>query len=846
MNEKLATRSWDLAPWRTSLRGRSLWPLITLLLLPFGLFWAETLGRRVFYHHDLQYYFFPYHKLVVDITRDGHLPLWNPYAFSGIPLLGDGQTAIFYPPNWLFWLLPPIHALTIVVLLQFSIAGGGMWLYLRSLRLSRLAAFVAALAYMFNGFLVARVVHLSIMAGAALIPLIFWSVERLLQQRTRQAFVLAAAMVCLQALAGHPQIPIYTAVALGLYVLTLVIIEWRQVPGWRAVQPLLLLAGIYGVGYALAAIQLVPWIEFASFSPRAASASYEFVTFQSLAGLDWFLFLFPYGYGGLRTSWLQSAAPWDLPVYLWERLAYVGILPLALAGVGIVDLGRLRRRAVSGSGDGMARLQSTRLLALAVVLLGMILIAAGSSTPFGRLVYLLPAIGKLRAYARAIAVVCFALAALAAFGVERFQTHGRVAASRRDRVPIVAGMLLVLPVVGLLMLANGLGAAAIVGSTRNEMWQIMLDRSLQLGQANAYVPLLLTIASLLLLLRLRQGLTPRSSAVLVAIVALDLLAFAASFNPTTSPASFERVPQSVAFLRRDPELYRTASFITDDRLAPEIAQQQLAISWAIPYGIEDINGFNSLQPRRYTDLLFGPEVEDVSYGFLRDPRLLQADHRLLSMLNVKYALIPRPSQLSLPAMRHDPVSNGEPPESGWRKVFEDQHVSILQNPRLYERAYFVSTVRSMPDARAILAAIKQPGFAPDQLALVEAGLTEQEAQRLSNSAPAQVQIERISPNELLLQTQAGADRFLVLSEMWFPGWHAEIDGRSVPIYRANYLFRGLVVPAGDHTIRLYYRPASVLAGAAITALTLIGCGLALALSRLTLSRGQRERPENSA
>src|SRR5437868_15543860 len=114
--------------------------LLVIFLLPFALFWPQTLGQRVFYLHDLQYYFLPYHKLVADTISDGALPLWNPYAFGGIPLLGDGQTALFYPPNWLFFLFSPAYALTLSILLQFSIAGMGTFLYIRALRLSRLAA----------------------------------------------------------------------------------------------------------------------------------------------------------------------------------------------------------------------------------------------------------------------------------------------------------------------------------------------------------------------------------------------------------------------------------------------------------------------------------------------------------------------------------------------------------------------------------------------------------------------------------------------------------------------------------------------------------------------------------
>jgi hypothetical protein len=828
MHENLATEGWELAAWKINLRDRMVWPGLALFVLPFVLFWAETLGRRVFYHHDLQYYFFPYHKLVVDITANGHLPLWNPYAFSGIPLLGDGQTAMFYPPNWLFWLLPPIHALTVVVLLHFSIAGVGMWLYLRRLHFGWLAAFVAALAYMFNGFLVARVVHLSIMAGAALIPLIFWSVERLLQQRSRRAFVLAAVLVGVQALAGHPQVPIYTGVGLGVYLLTLTLLGWRRTRRWQSMVPLATLAGIYLVGYALAAIQLVPWIEFASFSPRAANASYEFVTFQSLTSFDWLLFLFPYGYGGLRETWLQSGPAWDLPVYLWERLAYVGLLPLALSIVGIADLRRLRNRAQRGDSASLpAQFQTERLIALIAVLVVLLLIAAGSSTPFGRLVYLLPAIGKLRAYARAVALGCFALTALAAYGVERLVT-ATTAARRNDRVPIIAGAAILAAVSSAVVVASLMGAAGFAGTANHQMFQVMLDRLLQLDQANAYMPLLLALAGMGVLWWLSRSVTRLSSAALIAVVAIDLLGFATTFNPTTTPTSFAQVPESVAFLRNDPSLFRTASFITDDRLPPAIAQDQLAISWAIPYGIEDINGFNSLQPRRYTDMLFGPQIEDVSYGFLADPALLQPDNHLLSMLNVKYALVQKPTWIRLTPPYEDQRLNVEQEtEPGWRKVFEDQYVSVYRNPAPFERAYFVPKVAVLPDARTILAAIKQPGFEARQLALVEGGMTFQEAEQLSSDTSAQVQVERVSPNELRLHTDTATDRFLVLSEMWFPGWHAVIDDQELPIYRVNYLFRGIAVPAGTHTIRMYYRPMSAIVGASITGLALLGCALAI-------------------
>ena len=76
-------------------RWRRFLAVIGLLLLPPAVFPQPALLQRVFFRHDVQHYFYPYHLLPARLVAQGQLPFWNPYAFSGIPLLGDGQTALF-------------------------------------------------------------------------------------------------------------------------------------------------------------------------------------------------------------------------------------------------------------------------------------------------------------------------------------------------------------------------------------------------------------------------------------------------------------------------------------------------------------------------------------------------------------------------------------------------------------------------------------------------------------------------------------------------------------------------------------------------------------------------------
>src|SRR5262249_37579977 len=138
---------------------------------------------------------------------------------------------------------------------------------------------------------------------AALIPLLFLCVDRALRTQALRWFALAAGAVALQTLAGHPQVPVYTALALGLYVLVRAVERWRNGDSRRVLYWLpLQLASIYILGYGLAAIQLAPWIETARLSPRAAGASFDFVFSGSMQGSEWLQFIFPYLYGSLQVG----------------------------------------------------------------------------------------------------------------------------------------------------------------------------------------------------------------------------------------------------------------------------------------------------------------------------------------------------------------------------------------------------------------------------------------------------------------------------------------------------------------------------------------------------------------
>ncbi len=788
-------RRWGDTPW-----------VVLLAVLPLLVLLPAATGRGVFFYHDIQYYFYPYHIISANMARAGQWPLWNPYAFSGIPLVGDGQTAMFYPPNWLFFMLPGAAALNYTIILQFSIAGVGSFLFARSLGLGRAPALIAALAYMFCGFLTARVVHLSIQSGAALVPWLFLCVERSFRTNTGRWFALAAVAVGLQAVSGHPQVPIYTALGLGLFALVRGWERWQVEKHWRSLFVLpVRLAGMYLLGYALAAIQLVPWVELGMLSPRAAGASFDFVFGNSMGGTNWLLFLFPYLYGSLGTG-LYGDTPARIKdaVALWEHSAYVGMLPLGLAMVALIGLKdtpwRYNHRS---TGDDQQENNDRRrswftLVFFTLLLVIALLMAAGKYTPLGQVIYITPVVGKLRDVERVLVLAAFALSMLAAIGSQAL-IEGRpltLLGVRRATVA-VAAVLVIVPALTLLIARSLAGQTA--GALPLELANLSLSRP------NAYVPLLLAVAAAALLIvwpcahrRLWAGW------VAVALVFADVgISYAAFFNPVTDPQLYNRVPEVAHFLQQDPEPFRKATLLNANGLPNDVAQETLAVSWSMVYGIEDVNGFNSLQPRRYTDYLFSPELEDVSYGYLVDERLLRPDNPVLSTLNVKYVLIPYWQQ---------PVVGEH-----LRLVFENRYVRVYENTRVLPRAFFADSVRVESDPRVVLQTVTAPGY-NSRDALIE---TDALPPLPQPTGAARVDIVQRSPNTIELRTTTADPRLLVLSEMDIPGWRALVDGVETPIYTTNYLFRGVVVPAGEHTISFVYGPRSVLFGAGISAVALL-------------------------
>ena len=289
----------------------------TLFLVPSGLAFGSELG-------DLPGQFASWRAFAVDSLRAGHFPLWNPYTYSGEPFLGGFQSALLYPPNLLFLLLPLPRAIDLSVLAHLLILGWGMWVWAERRRLHPLAGFLAGAVLVLSGVVYPHVFagHLSNICTMAWSPWILSGLESWWTDRRRAGLFEASGAICLQILAGHSQYVFLTALAAGLFGLLSSIAE----PSVRR-RALPAVAACYLGAALLAAAQLFPGFAAIGESARQDQSFVQASVFSFPP--ENFLTLFAPGFFGdpLHTAYWGR---W----YIQEMTVFIGAAGVVLVLVG--------------------------------------------------------------------------------------------------------------------------------------------------------------------------------------------------------------------------------------------------------------------------------------------------------------------------------------------------------------------------------------------------------------------------------------------------------------------------------------------------------------------------------
>jgi hypothetical protein len=244
--------------------------------------------------------------------------------------------------------------------------------------------------------------------------------------------------------------------------------------------------------------------------------------------------------------------------------------------------------------------------------------------------------------------------------------------------------------------------------------------------------------------------------------------------------------------------------------------------------LQTIGGYHAAKMREFQD------VVDVT-GHMNGNGILNPF--MFNLLNCKYIIAN--GALTQDPNRFQPVfQSSEPAQKG------EQRTIVWYNPQFLPRAFFVNRWEVKPKLD-ILQAMDSGSFNPRDVVYFDESPKGMPA--LYN-LPLDTANEKITMSEKMedveMKTRSYGPRLLFLSETWYPNWTATVDGNPTPIYRANYAFRAIVVPKGEHTVKFSYYDPNYVTGRSISlttnALTLFG--FAIGISSVYFVR-RKKRPE---
>ncbi|MGN6363090.1 MAG: YfhO family protein, partial [Thermomicrobiales bacterium] len=770
-----------------------------LAALNLGFFWRVLLTRDTWLPRgggDFNSFYYPlYHFAAEQITR-GHIPLWNPHLWGGMPFAADQQTGLFLPFNLLaFVVARPFGYGTLewLAIGQVWLASVFAYAFCRELGVRRIPAVIGGVTFAYSGFLVTHLGHYPMVAVAVWLPATLLALRRALLRCSLGWTLALAGAVLMAILGGHQQILLYLLTATALYWLFLTWTEspapwWpgglREVVRWLRssfAAHWIRCAGQFvialGIAAGLAAPALLPSLQLARRSIRAA-ISYTESTAFSLRPLHLITLIVPNAFGTTPTTYISAVG------FSGEVFGYAGVIALGLAGLAFVRALPCRRREAAFFG-GLA------VLALAVTL--------GPTTPLQGWFYaFVPGYSRVRASGRWFLLFDFAIATLAALGADNLLRLlvEEVAATR----PLLR------------RIAIGLGGALTVGILVLPFFYATLlaprDPSAPLAQFldSAAFTFFLVGLALMLALALAAGRLARTPAALalVTLVIFDLFAVTGPVPPTNDdPLTGFQHDDALALLRQD-----TSGPFRIDQSRLGAGWQP---SWAAIAGLDSVAG------------TYDP-LGVYTYNRYWDVASKAPGSALYNLLNVRYTFTPPDKPLD--------TSSGQ-----FREVGRGRDYILYQNNASAPLAFIVGRAAPAAQPEEAWAAISAAGFDPRAVVYLSPALdgTSSPLPDFDQGAPqGTVAVAQTGTDAVTASVESDREAILVFSEVAYPGWRATIDGRAAPLLTADYTFRAVEVPSGRHEVRLTFAPplwrgSWLIAG--VTALVVVALLVVLAVTR---------------
>ncbi|HET9248937.1 MAG TPA: YfhO family protein [Actinomycetota bacterium] len=761
-------------------------------------------------HPDILSFWLPRSCMLGRAIAEGRVPLWNPFEMSGSWFAADPQSGwLSLPAMTTSWLFGCGGGLRALIVLNPILAGLGLFWFLRKERLGRIAATAGGLS-------LAMAVSASVLAiSLPFAGTLAWT-----------PFVLVGASGTFGATGWR-----------RFAWLALAALAWGQVATAHLSHGLVMATGLV-VAYVIA--RAVREVRRGAFRPAAAVGwSVAFLAFLPLANLA---ILVPHfavlarsslsdGYGAIegtvaRVSATEEGVPipatgiwgaWPLALASTPG-GYVGAVVLLLVPFALRDAAR--RYLVVGLGA---------VAVVAYLLTNTVLVGAGwfrsfvLALPFGDVYLHNPS--RLRYLAFLI------VPALGAIGLQWVLDHRPAFGEAMRWIGAGLAVLLILP---LLMGARpgrltifALASLALVGAVwalaRGRRWAPLALCAILAGELLAGAIWSSVYQGGTVYLGLETG----SHA---ALVAAPLRWPDVDVHEYLAPGPIARALRDagpsdgryLAWIRPDAYFNKGYLFTRRDSDWPA-----LLIGRSVLFEVPDTLGYSPVQLPGYWAYVHATNRLPVFYNaaVLQVPTLTD-----LRLLGARYLIVPQG------------ISAPLPPGVSGRTVETEGAYRLVEIDGAQPRASVVPAWTVVEGQRAALEEVLEPGFDPAALAVLE---TDPGSTPSTSGAPGSAAYREEGPEDVRIEAVASAPSILVVRNAWDEGWSATLDGRPVPVLRADGFLQAVAVPAGRHDVRLTYREPAIGTGLALSGLVWLAFAVAVLVVVLRTRRSAAQEPEGS-
>ena len=803
------TTDIDAAPQLGAPRFATAWALLVYVLATFALAYPALSGAWLVAIQSDQYIAgYAFREFAAQSLRSGTgFPQWNPYLFGGLPYIAAMHGDIFYPTFLLRMIMGADQAMTWSFIIHLVLAGLFTYGFLRAWGVGFHGALIGGLAYMLSGPIAAYASpgHDGKLYVSTLMPLALWMLVRGIRDGRPWAWGGLAVTMGLAVLSPHPQLLQYMLLASGAFALLLAFGGQgsAKLPRDVALKRLGLALGAVALGAVIGAIQYMPVREYVNWSPRAGGKDYAHAVSYSLPAEELLNAVVPQFSGILDSYWGINL--------IHHHSEYPGVVVLVLAGAGLFAGGAVSRRF--------------RWFWIGTFIVSL-LWALGGSTPFYRIIYeVVPGTKFFRAPSTMMFVTMFSVAVLAAMGAERVISAAHTIPKR-----FLWGWAGAIVAIGLIF-AAGL-PQVVAESVANRMaaigyppaataYRIELAKANQpavlLGSLRSIVFVLLALGVIVAVARGRLS-RVRAAWALAAFVAIDLWTIERRYWIFSPPAKVVFASDSaVEILRRAAAPGRV---VTWDPTRTRASRDPAFYDGLMVFRQRLAEGYHGNELGRYQRLLEGENSRFPFQGLDAAPlgpefmRHENVHYLYTTLADSLISQVQTPLRWTAPAVKlAGPVRNAA-----------GSMVYLYRVPGDNAAAWVATAIVKGSDEQA-LATVLDPRFDPARAAIIDPAANVPSAELTTPPTPASVKanVTRLEAGriDVQLDTPAPAGAALVVSENFYPGWTAVVDGsNSAPTVRANFNLIGVPLPSGARLVQLKFTDPAYGMGKIVTLIAL--------------------------